>query len=68
MFNINVTLDKSKSGNKAIRDKGLNYILDPRCKRTGSYKFGTVIVNASQWVNESLSQLVRFSRKRLQQI
>ena len=33
-------------------------ILDPRWKRTGSYKFGAVIVNAGQLVSQSVSELV----------
>ena len=33
-------------------------LLDPRSQRAGSYKFGAVIVNGSQWVSEWVSQLV----------
>ena len=39
-------------------------ILDPRWKRTGSYEFGVVIVNASQWENQWASEWTDFLENR----
>ena len=56
--------DFGKSDEDYVWDGYVNFelILDPRWKRTGSYEFGVVIVNASQsvseWVSEWVSQLV----------
>ena len=32
-----------------------SFILDPRWKWAGSYEFGVVILNASQWVSQLVS-------------
>ena len=36
----------------------VDVIFYPRSQRAGSYKFGTVIVNGSQWVSQSVSKWV----------